>query len=141
MPIPRLLLVPAALLAAACATPAGPPADVATAIRVAQEYVDGYYHQFPEEAYEIGYPDTPMDSLGDRGQAAMDAWRAREDAWLAALRALAPLAKARLVQSLFAAATADGTIRLGEAELLRLVGAVLDCPLPPLVDALAPVEA
>jgi Zn-dependent protease with chaperone function len=50
------------------------------------------------------------------------------------LRGLAPLAKALLVQALFAVATADGTIRLGEAELLRLTGAVLDCPLPPLLD-------
>jgi len=50
------------------------------------------------------------------------------------LRGLAPLAKALLVQAMFAVATADGTIRLGEAELLRLAGAVLDCPLPPLVD-------
>ena len=33
------------------------PADdpVALALAVAQEYVDGYYHQFPEEAYEFGY--------------------------------------------------------------------------------------
>jgi len=38
------------------------------------------------------------------------------------------------VKAMFAVATADGTIRLGEAELLRLAGAVLDCPLPPLVD-------
>jgi Zn-dependent protease with chaperone function len=50
---------------------------------------------------------------------------------LDALRALAPAAKQRLVSGLFAAATADGRIRLGEAELLRLVGAVLECPLPP----------
>jgi Zn-dependent protease with chaperone function len=50
------------------------------------------------------------------------------------LRGLAPLAKALLVQAMFAVATADGTIRLAEAELLRLAGAVLDCPLPPLVD-------
>jgi len=42
------------------------------------------------------------------------------------------------VRGLFAAATADGTIRLAEAELLRLVGAVLDCPLPPLIDSLDP---
>jgi uncharacterized protein (DUF885 family) len=76
------------LLLAACAAPSGGPA--VEAIRIAQEYADGYYHQFPEEAYEIGYPDTPMDSLGDRSQAAMDAWRAREDAWLARLRAIDP---------------------------------------------------
>ena len=50
------------------------------------------------------------------------------------LRELAPLAKALLIQAMFAAATADGTIQLGEAELLRVTGAVLDCPLPPLLD-------
>ena len=49
------------------------------------------------------------------------------------LRGLAPLAKALLVKAMFAVATFDGTIRLGEAELLRVTGAVLDCPLPPLV--------
>ena len=56
---------------------------------------------------------------------------------LEALKALAPLEKALLVEQLFAAVTADGTIRVGEAELLRLVGAVLDCPLPPLLDDLS----
>jgi hypothetical protein len=50
------------------------------------------------------------------------------------LRALGPRDKSRLVQALFAAAAADGRIRLGEAELLRLAGAVLDCPIAPLVD-------
>jgi Zn-dependent protease with chaperone function len=57
---------------------------------------------------------------------------------LDALRGLAPLAKARLVKGLFAAATADGTIRVVEAELLRLAGAVLDCPLPPLLAEIDP---
>ena len=50
------------------------------------------------------------------------------------LRGLAPLPKAVLVKGLFAAVTADGTIRVIEAELMRMVGAVLDCPLPPLLD-------
>jgi hypothetical protein len=42
------------------------------------------------------------------------------------------------MKGLFAAATADGTIRIAEAELMRLAGAVLDCPLPPLVEELDP---
>jgi len=54
------------------------------------------------------------------------------------LRALAPLAKARLVKGMFAAASHDGTLRVAEVELLRLTGAVLDCPLPPLVTAIDP---
>jgi len=59
---------------------------------------------------------------------------------LEALKALAPMQKAVLVKALFAAATADGTIRVGEAELMRLAGAVLDCPLPPLLAELDPAS-
>jgi len=57
---------------------------------------------------------------------------------LEALQRLAPLEKARLIKGLFAATTADGTIRVGEAELMRMVGAVLDCPLPPMLDEIDP---
>jgi len=57
---------------------------------------------------------------------------------LEALRSLAPMQKGLLVQGLFAAVTNDGTIRVGEAGLMRVVGAVLDCPLPPLLEALDP---
>jgi Zn-dependent protease with chaperone function len=53
------------------------------------------------------------------------------------LNGLAPLQKARLVRGLFAAATADGEIRLAEAEVLRLVCAVLETPLPPLLERLS----
>jgi Zn-dependent protease with chaperone function len=73
-----------------------------------------------------------------------DARDARERLTLAAvsaalrnLKALAPLEKARFVKGLFAAATSDGEIRVAEAELLRLAGAVLDCPLPPAFYALS----
>jgi len=54
------------------------------------------------------------------------------------LKKLAPLQKALLVKGLFATVTADGTIRVVEAELMRLVGAVLDCPLPPLLESIDP---
>ncbi|MGD8320789.1 MAG: DUF885 domain-containing protein [Gemmatimonadota bacterium] len=75
----------------ACAPPdAGRPSPAEAARGVAREFVDGYYHQFPEEAYEVGYPDTPMDRLGDRSLGAMAAWRGREDAWLDRLHALDP---------------------------------------------------
>ena len=46
--------------------------------------------------------------------------------------------KAILVKGLFAAVSADGAIRVMEAELMRLVGAVLDCPLPPLLESVDP---
>jgi Zn-dependent protease with chaperone function len=60
------------------------------------------------------------------------------NAALDALRSLAPMQKGVLVKGLFAAVTIDGTIRVAEAELMRLVGAVLDCPLPPLLESLDP---
>ena len=59
---------------------------------------------------------------------------------LETLRGLAPLPKAVLVKGLFATVTADGIIRIIEAALMRMVGAVLDCPLPPLIEDLAPEQ-
>lgn len=52
------------------------------------------------------------------------------------LRSLAPAGKAELVRALFAGVAVDGKVRLSEAELMRLVGASLDCPIPPLFEAL-----
>jgi Zn-dependent protease with chaperone function len=59
---------------------------------------------------------------------------------LDALRSLAPMQKGLLVKGLFAAVTVDGTIRVAEAGLMRVVGAVLDCPLPPLLESLDPAS-
>ena len=57
---------------------------------------------------------------------------------LRSLKHLAPHTKPVLIKGLFAAVTADGKIRVAEAEVMRLVGAVLDCPLPPLLESLDP---
>jgi hypothetical protein len=54
------------------------------------------------------------------------------------LRALAPLAKGELTGALFAAVTADGKVRVAEAELMRLVGAALNVPLPPMLTQIDP---
>jgi hypothetical protein len=59
---------------------------------------------------------------------------------LARLRDLAPMPKAVLVKALFATVTADGTIRVIEAALMRTVSAVLDCPLPPLLEEADPTS-
>lgn len=85
--LPTVVALTAAVSCAPAVAPK-PPDAPATALRVAREFVDGYYHQFPEEAFEVGYPDTPMDRLGDRSAPAMAAWRAREDGWLAQLRSI-----------------------------------------------------
>jgi uncharacterized protein (DUF885 family) len=104
--LPRVLI--AAMALATGITPAmGNSSDADAALRIAQEYVDGYYHQFPEEAFEVGYPDTPMDQLGDRSVPAMRAWNAREDAWLAALRRIEPAALANTPAAIPYAFTRD----------------------------------
>jgi Zn-dependent protease with chaperone function len=89
-------------------------------------------HADTAAAFEAGIAE-----LGLRAAALLPRERVTPEAAAEALdrlRGLAPLAKSLLVQAMFAVATFDGTIRQGEAELLRVTGAVLDCPLPPLVD-------
>jgi Zn-dependent protease with chaperone function len=81
-------------------------------------------------AKEMGIPETAPAAAALTLEAAGRA--------LEALKALAPMQKALLVKGLFAAVTHDGTIRVAEAELMRLAGAVLDCPLPPLLEAVDP---
>lgn len=48
------------------------------------------------------------------------------------LRNLKPLQKPRLLKAMVQCIQTDGEITSGEAELLRAVGAILDCPVPPL---------
>lgn len=55
------------------------------------------------------------------------------------LRHLAPLAKARVLKACLLAVESDGRLRLEEAELVRMIAAALDCPVPPLIpDAAQP---
>jgi hypothetical protein len=80
---------------------------------------------------ELGFTDTvpvPKEALSHEaaGQA------------LQQLAGLAPLAKSELIAAAFAVIIADGKIRLAEAELMRLVGATLGCPVPPLIELLEP---
>jgi Zn-dependent protease with chaperone function len=105
----------------------------------------------------VAHAGTRQDATGPRGEALQAAMRAglaamglpdapavgaltleKAAAALDALKGLAPMQKAILVKGLFATVSADGTIRVVEAELMRLVGAVLDCPLPPLLETVDP---
>jgi Zn-dependent protease with chaperone function len=54
------------------------------------------------------------------------------------VRHLAPFAKPGVLKACFEAAAADGSFRLAEAELVRMVAATLDCPVPPLLAAQDP---
>ena len=97
---PRALPVATLVLALACAdeSPAPVPesetADVdpvARSLQLAEAYVDGYYDQFPEEAYEAGYPDAPADRLSDRTPAALAILDRMADVGLGYLRLGQPL--------------------------------------------------
>lgn len=74
------------LLAGCARDEAAAPTQTVNAI--ASEFVDGYYSQYPEEVYEVGYPDAPQDRFGDHSPAALKAWDARVDEWLTALDAI-----------------------------------------------------
>jgi len=105
----------------------------------------------------VAHAGTRQDASGQRGTALAESMRAGakemglpETAAAAALtlevaaealevlKSLAPMQKAILVKGLFAAVTHDGSILVMEAELMRMVGAVLDCPLPPLLESVDP---
>ena len=75
------------LLVLSLASCSEPPADdsLRRVNQIASEFVNGYYTQFPEEVYEVGYGDAPLDRFGDHSEAAGAAWDDRVDGWLAAL--------------------------------------------------------
>jgi Zn-dependent protease with chaperone function len=49
------------------------------------------------------------------------------------IRQLAPFEKPAFLKACVEAVTADGVLRLAEVELVRMVAATLDCPIPPLL--------
>lgn len=85
----KRLLFPALaiMLVAACSrAPEDSPADLVNA--VASEFVHEYFTQFPEEVYEVGYGEAPMDRFGDHSESAIEAWDARVDYWLTVLNSI-----------------------------------------------------
>lgn len=62
-----------------------------------------------------------------------DDWQAGLDRALAALARLTPEGKQLTVRALTTAIAADGKVTVAESEMLRVVCAVLGCPLPPLL--------
>jgi Zn-dependent protease with chaperone function len=92
---------------------------------------DGRQREF-EAAFAAGAKMLKLESAAPA--AWVDFSMEKAEAMLGRLCLLAPLKKAVLVQALFAAILADGKIRVIEAELMRMVCAVIDCPLPPLFD-------
>ena len=108
---------PIALLFAVLAGQGADPADAVTARRA---YEEGLATLFPRERPEYAEVPDWANTLGG----ALDR--------LATLR---PLAKQLLVEGLVRTIAHDGQLSAGEAELLRTVCAVVQCPLPPLLNA------
>lgn len=78
--------LPIALLLAVAACRQAPDETVLDQVNaIANEFVDGYFAQYPEEVYEVGYPDAPQDRFGDHSAARRAAWDRQVDGWLAAL--------------------------------------------------------
>jgi Zn-dependent protease with chaperone function len=73
-------------------------------------------------------------ALGGKEMVSKDALgTARVSEALERLRHLAPLRKPAVLKACMEAAGADGAVGLAEAELVRMVAATLDCPVPPLL--------
>lgn len=77
------------VLVSGCASPNVESDAASEAIAIADEYVAGYYNEYPEDAYETGYP-APLDRMGDHSLENIAAWQAREDAWIERLQAIDP---------------------------------------------------
>lgn len=87
MTLKFLSIVAALSLIAACSQEPT-PSDAQKVSTIASEFVDGYYMQFPEEVYEVGYPDAPLDRFGDHSAEALARWDAKVDGWVSALAAI-----------------------------------------------------
>ena len=93
----RTILLVFAVAAAGCggASTSPEPADERADVRVralADEFLNAYFEQFPEQATYYGIPGRPHDRLSDRSLTALGRWHAREDRWLADVKGIEPAA-------------------------------------------------
>jgi uncharacterized protein (DUF885 family) len=86
-----VLPAPAALLALAALTLSAPGDTAARQVNaIADEYLAAWLTVFPEAGTIFGIPGARHDQLRDVSAAAERKWQAREDGWLARIRAIAP---------------------------------------------------
>jgi Zn-dependent protease with chaperone function len=83
-----------------------------------------------DQAFAAGAKEMELEAVAPQARERCDAQAL--DAALGRLRDLAPIPKARLIRGYYAAIGADGLIGPVEIALLRMMGAVLDCPIPPI---------
>jgi Zn-dependent protease with chaperone function len=89
-----------------------------------------------QDAYGKGAAVLGLGSRPWLGPQALETTRLRDA--LERLRQLAPFVKPTLLKACLEAAAADGVFRLAEAEIVRMVAATLDCPVPPMLQAQDP---
>jgi uncharacterized protein (DUF885 family) len=71
------------------APPAAEPPD-ARVRTLADAFLAGFFERYPEQVTSYGVPGRSHDRLTDNSLQALSAWEAREDAWLAEVRAIDP---------------------------------------------------
>ncbi len=85
----KLTIIVIFVLLSACSSK--PEPNIAERVdAIASEFVFCYYSQFPEEAYESGFPHAPMDRFGDHSDRPLAAWDEQVDTWMAELDTLDP---------------------------------------------------
>jgi len=89
--------------------------------------------QAARDAYQVGMLALLPNSIDWPDYQAPQKWVRQMDAALDTLDRLLPVAKEELVTALSTTISHDGTVTVGEAELLRAVCIILHCPLPPFV--------
>lgn len=70
--------------------PEGRTGEASQVSLLADEYVAAYFERYPETATRLGIAGTDHGRVTDNSLDAIARWRAREDAWLAQVRALDP---------------------------------------------------
>lgn len=83
----------AAALAASCVAPTpsqGPPPADDRVTALADTYLNGYLDRYPEQITYFGMLGRHHDRITDNSLAALSAWEAKEDVWLADAKAIDP---------------------------------------------------
>ena len=83
-----------AALAAACTAfvPPKPPAADDRARELPDRYLNGWLNRHPDQATLYGVPGRHHDLLPENSLAALKAWEAKEDVWLADAQGIDPFA-------------------------------------------------
>ncbi len=86
-----LIIIVFSLIFSACAKEA-PESATEQVNRIAAEFLDGYYAQYPEEAYESAYPNAPGNRFGDHSAKSIIVWDQKVEQWLQQMVGIDPRA-------------------------------------------------